>query len=135
MNNMPATTPASSEESGPVQVAVYARFTPLQKRTITSICALCGFLAPISTTSVLSAVPEITAFYHTTPTVISISNAVYLAFMGLASLLWGPWADLLGRRSVGADYGQPVSWTARLSFHRRISAARCSSSPFPLLQR
>ncbi|KAG7039506.1 MFS general substrate transporter [Colletotrichum scovillei] len=91
---------APLEGQGRVQVSVYARFRPLQKRTITAIAAFCGFLAQASTTSVLAAVPEIVETYHTTANVISISNAVYLAFMGLSSLIWGPWADIFGRRSA-----------------------------------
>ncbi|KAK1687319.1 major facilitator superfamily domain-containing protein [Colletotrichum godetiae] len=91
---------APLEGQGRVQVSVYSRFRPLQKRTITAIAAFCGFLAQISTTSVLAAVPEIVATYNTTANVISISNAVYLAFMGLSSFIWGPWADIFGRRSA-----------------------------------
>ncbi|KAK6206906.1 hypothetical protein QIS74_13394 [Colletotrichum tabaci] len=88
------------EGQGRVQLSVYSRFKPLQKRIITAIAAFCGFLAQVSTTSVLAAVPEIVATYHTTATAISISNAVYLAFMGLSAFIWGPWADIYGRRSA-----------------------------------
>ncbi|KAK1635840.1 putative MFS transporter [Colletotrichum phormii] len=91
---------APLEGQGRVQVPVYSRFRPLQKRTITAIAAFCGFLAQVSTTSVLAAVPEIVATYNTTANVVSISNAVYLAFMGLSSFIWGPWADIFGRRSA-----------------------------------
>ncbi|OHW99373.1 MFS general substrate transporter [Colletotrichum incanum] len=93
-------TPLEGEEQGRVQFSVYSRFKPLQKRIITAIAAFCGFLAQMSTTSVLAAVPEIVATYRTTATVISVSNAVYLAFMGLSAFIWGPWADIFGRRSA-----------------------------------
>lgn len=97
------------EGQGRVQLSVYSRFKPLQKRIITAIAAFCGFLAQVSTTSVLAAVPEIVATYHTTATAISISNAVYLAFMGLSAFIWGPWADIFGRRSVGELHLPPAS--------------------------
>ncbi|KAI8267695.1 MFS antiporter QDR3 [Colletotrichum sp. SAR11_239] len=64
-----------------VQVSVYSRLKPLQKRIVTGIAAVCGFLAQMSTTSVLAAVPEIVSTFETSATVINISNAVYLTFM------------------------------------------------------
>lgn len=105
---------APLEGQGRIQVSVYSRFRPLQKRTITAIAAFCGFLAQASTTSVLAAVPEIVETYHTTANVISISNAVYLAFMGLSSLIWGPWADIFGRRSVCSKVHDQVPYIRTL---------------------
>lgn len=96
--------PVEGLDQSRVQLSVYSRFKPLQKRIITAIAAFCGFLAQMSTTSVLAAVPEIVATYHTTATVISVSNAVYLGFMGLSAFIWGPWADIFGRRSVRITY-------------------------------
>ncbi|KAJ3958939.1 hypothetical protein N0V92_004480 [Colletotrichum tropicale] len=93
-----------------VQVSVYSRLKPLQKRIVTGIAAVCGFLAQMSTTSVLAAVPEIVSTFETSATVINISNAVYLTFMGLSAFIWGPYADIFGRRPVrqttviGADF-------------------------------
>ncbi|KAF9871096.1 major facilitator superfamily transporter [Colletotrichum karsti] len=95
----PGIDPRGEEaETGRVQVSVYSRFKPLQKRGITAISAFCGFLAQMSTTSLLAAVPEIVSTYETSATVINISNAVYLAFMGLSAFIWGPYADIFGRR-------------------------------------
>ncbi|KAF4431196.1 Itaconate transport protein [Colletotrichum fructicola] len=81
-----------------VQVSVYSRLKPLQKRIVTGIAAVCGFLAQMSTTSVLAAVPEIVSTFEASATVINISNAVYLTFMGLSAFIWGPYADIFGRR-------------------------------------
>ncbi|KAF3809689.1 MFS antiporter QDR3 [Colletotrichum gloeosporioides] len=81
-----------------IQVSVYSRLKPLQKRIVTGIAAVCGFLAQMSTTSVLAAVPEIVSTFETSATVINISNAVYLTFMGLSAFIWGPYADIFGRR-------------------------------------
>ncbi|KAI8277467.1 MFS antiporter QDR3 [Colletotrichum sp. SAR 10_98] len=81
-----------------VQVSVYSRLKPLQKRLVTGIAAVCGFLAQMSTTSVLAAIPEIVSTFETSATVINISNAVYLTFMGLSAFIWGPYADIFGRR-------------------------------------
>lgn len=94
-------SPTSEGATPDVYVEIYSRFSRNRKRSITAICALCGCLAPISTTSLFAAIPEIVETYETTAIAINISNALYLICMGLASCLWGPWADLFGRRSVG----------------------------------
>lgn len=85
-------------ESNVVYVPVYSRFRNAEKRSMTAFLAFCGLLATISTTSILAAVPEIVAAFQTTAPIINISNAVYLAFMGLSACFWGPLADFFGRR-------------------------------------
>ncbi|KAF6798258.1 MFS antiporter QDR3-like protein 1 [Colletotrichum sojae] len=79
MPSAEAPIPEAGPEQSRVQVSVYSRFKPLQKRGITAIAAFCGFLAQMSTTSV---------------------NAVYLAFMGLSAFVWGPSIRLQGLRLV-----------------------------------
>ncbi|KAF5012013.1 hypothetical protein FDECE_1908 [Fusarium decemcellulare] len=79
---------------------VYSRFSNVQKGSMTAFIAFGGLLASMSTTSVLAAVPEIAETFHTTPTAINISNAVYLVFVGLSCCFWGPWADVFGRKSA-----------------------------------
>lgn len=79
---------------------VYDRFTNLQKYLMTGFVAYAGLIASISTTTVLAAVPEISSEFKTTPTIINISNAVYLLCVGLSCFFWGPWADNFGRKSV-----------------------------------
>ncbi|OLN86074.1 MFS antiporter QDR3-like protein 1 [Colletotrichum chlorophyti] len=85
---------------GPTQdtASNQVQLSPLQKRIVTANAAFCGFLAQMSTTSILAAVPEIVATYKTSATVINVSNAIYLAFMGLSAFIWGPYADVFGRR-------------------------------------
>ncbi|KAK7230014.1 hypothetical protein V2G26_002184 [Clonostachys chloroleuca] len=79
---------------------VYDRFTNLQKYLMTGFVAYAGLIASISTTTVLAAVPEISSEFKTTPTIINISNAVYLLCVGLSCFFWGPWADNFGRKSA-----------------------------------
>lgn len=87
-------------DSSATFVPVYTKFSPIQKQFITALLATCGWLGTTSTTGVLSAVPEIVAQYHSTADAVSISNALYLVFMGLFACLWGPSADIFGRRKV-----------------------------------
>ncbi|KAM0325470.1 hypothetical protein ACHAQA_007457 [Verticillium albo-atrum] len=79
---------------------VYSKFTNTQKKSITYITAVGSLLASMSTTSIFAAVPEITASFDTTPTVVNISNAVYMVVMGLAACFWGPFADVFGRKTA-----------------------------------
>lgn len=80
--------------------AQYERFSPARKIVIVSILSYCAFLAPISSTAILAAVPELAKTYETTPDIINASNALYLAFMGIASTFWGPVSQVWGRRPV-----------------------------------
>jgi len=63
---------------------IYNRFSTRRKHLMNFVLSFCGFLAPISSTTVLSAIPEVAQTYNTTGDIINISNALYLAFMGLS---------------------------------------------------
>jgi MFS family permease len=77
---------------------LYNRFGEHRKMIITAIVAFIGFLSPISSTAVLSAVPEVAATYDTNGSVINLSNALYLIFMGFSPMFWGPMGQVYGRR-------------------------------------
>jgi len=67
---------------------VYDRIKPSRKVVIVALLSFCSFLAPISSTTILSAVPEVVATYSTSPTIINLSNALYMLFMGLSPCFW-----------------------------------------------
>ncbi|KAF2397123.1 MFS general substrate transporter [Trichodelitschia bisporula] len=77
---------------------IYDRFANRRKMVITVVLSYCGLLAPISSTAVLSAIPEVAATFNTTGSIINISNALYLLFMGLSPVFWGPIGQVYGRR-------------------------------------
>lgn len=79
---------------------IYDRFSNNKKLSIVAILSLCSFLTPISSTTVLAAVPEVAADYHSTGTIINLSNALYLVFMGISPCFWGPLSQVYGRRIV-----------------------------------
>ncbi|KAL6246826.1 hypothetical protein RBB50_006133 [Rhinocladiella similis] len=83
-----------------VNAAQYERFSPRRKLLITLVLSLCGFLAPISSTTILSAIPEVADTFHTSGSIINLSNALYLVFMGLSPCLWGPLSTIYGRRWI-----------------------------------
>jgi hypothetical protein len=63
---------------------IYQRFSPRRKRIMTAVLSFTAVLAPVSSTTVLSAVPEVAAEFSTSGDVVNLSNALYLVFMGLS---------------------------------------------------
>ncbi|OQE28466.1 hypothetical protein PENSTE_c003G00848 [Penicillium steckii] len=94
-HDMPVTT-----EFREVDEEQYLRFSPPRKIVIVAVLSFCSFLAPISSTSILSGIPEVAATYDTTGSIINASNALYLAFMGIAAPFWGPFSQVWGRRPI-----------------------------------
>lgn len=83
--------------------SVYDRIPQHRKLVIVALLSYCSFLAPISSTTVLSAVPEVAATYNTTGSIIGLSNALYMLFMGLSPIVWGPFSEVWGRKSVSLN--------------------------------
>lgn len=81
---------------------IYSKFSPGRKRAIVAVLGFGAFVALVSSTSVLPAVPEITETFHSTDTIVEISNAVYIALTGVGCVVWGPMSQLYGRRVVSS---------------------------------
>ncbi|KAH8893365.1 MFS general substrate transporter [Thozetella sp. PMI_491] len=79
---------------------VYDRFSKRRKLVFVALLSFCSFLAPISSTSVLSATPEVSAEFNTTGTIINLANALYLIMMGLSPIVWGPLCEVFGRQPI-----------------------------------
>ncbi len=79
---------------------VYDRFSRRRKTVIVILLSFCSFLAPISSTSVLAATPEVAAEYNSDGTVINVTNAIYMLMMGISPIIWGPMSEVYGRRLV-----------------------------------
>ncbi|CAG9973395.1 unnamed protein product [Clonostachys byssicola] len=79
---------------------VYDRLSRKKKIVILAVMSFCAFLSPISSTSVLAATPEVAQEYNTTGSIINISNAGYMVFMGLSPVVWGPMSQVFGRRII-----------------------------------
>lgn len=106
-----ANSPSDEEKATPItqyrsQIsipdAMYERFTDNQKISIVFVLSVCAFLTPMASTTVLAAVPEVAAEYGTTGTIIDLSNALYLVFMGISPCFWGPLSQIYGRRIVSS---------------------------------
>lgn len=79
---------------------VYDRLPAHRKLIIVFLLSFCSFLAPISSTTVLAATPEIAEEYSTTGAIVNIVNALYMLFMGLSPMFWGPLSQVYGRRLI-----------------------------------
>ena len=79
---------------------VYDKFSERRKMIVVAVVSFCSFLAPISSTTVLSAVPEVAATFHTDGSIINVSNALYMLFMGLSPCFYGPYGNIYGRKWV-----------------------------------
>lgn len=109
-HDMPAAT-----EFREVDAEQYLRFSPSRKIVIVAVLSFCSFLAPISSTSILSGIPEVAETYNTTGSIINASNALYLAFMGIAAPFWGPFSQVWGRRPVSQLINQLIFHTSLLN--------------------
>ena len=81
---------------------VYDKLSPGRKTIIVALLSFCSFLAPISSTTVLAATPEVAAEFGTTGAVINLSNAMYMLWMGISPVVWGPLSQVYGRRIVSS---------------------------------
>ncbi|KAJ7277299.1 major facilitator superfamily domain-containing protein [Mycena rebaudengoi] len=93
-------TSASTQPVPKVDDSIYDLIPPHRKMVITFVLGVCGFLAPMSSTTVLSAIPEVASTFHTTGSMISLTNAIYLVFMGLSPCFWAPMSQVYGRRPI-----------------------------------
>jgi multidrug resistance protein len=79
---------------------IYNKFSLRRKNIIVAVLSFCSFLAPVSSTTVLSAVPEVAATYNCDGSIVNISNALYMVFMGVSPMFYGPFGNIYGRRWI-----------------------------------
>ncbi|KAI8944469.1 hypothetical protein F4801DRAFT_215661 [Xylaria longipes] len=82
----------------------YDRLPAHRKTIILILISFSAFLSPVSSTSVLAATPEVAEEYSTTGSIVNLVNALYLLFMGLSPIVWGPLSQVYGRRPVSARF-------------------------------
>lgn len=95
-----------------VPYEIYNRFSKHRKHITVAVISWCGLLSPISSTAVLSALPEVAAEYKTSGDIISLSNALYLVFMAISPCFWGPLSQVYGRKWVTSFPTNPSSHLA-----------------------
>lgn len=78
----------------------YVRFSNKTKIICLTIAAMSGFLSPLSSLTILPAIPEIADRFNTTEEIINVSNAIYCVCMSLSPCLVSPCSDIYGRRPM-----------------------------------
>ncbi|SCW03427.1 LAFE_0G10176g1_1 [Lachancea fermentati] len=73
------------------------QFTERKKKFIVAISSAACFLTPMAGLAFLPAVSTIAERFHTTGSIINVSNAIYNVFMAL-SCFWAPFSDSYGRK-------------------------------------
>lgn len=82
--------------------ALYDRLSRRRKAIVVAVLSFCAFLSPQSSTSVLAATPEVAETFGTTSSIINVSNAAYMVFMGVSPVVWGPMSQVFGRSPVSS---------------------------------
>ncbi|KAI0102059.1 major facilitator superfamily domain-containing protein [Nemania sp. FL0031] len=83
----------------------YDKLPSHRKTIILILISFSAFLSPVSSTSVLAATPEVASEYSTTGSIVNLVNALYLLFMGLSPIFWGPLSQVYGRRPISLITG------------------------------
>ncbi len=94
----------SGDKFQEVDDALYDRLSPRRKHVAVAVLSFCAFLSPQSSTSVLAATPEVAETFDTTSSIINVSNAAYMVFMGISPVVWGPMSQVFGRSPVSSRY-------------------------------
>lgn len=117
-----ASSPDDSEVEGGAGAPVdpYERFPAHRRNIMVAVMAWCGLLSPISSTAILSAIPEVAETFRTTGSMISLSNALYMALMAVSTCFWGPLCQVFGRKTVsppppGLQHPPPPAFSTKAS--------------------
>ncbi|TKA55056.1 hypothetical protein B0A53_02531 [Rhodotorula sp. CCFEE 5036] len=76
------------------------RTLPRRKRLIVATVAYCALLAPFSSSSFLPSIPQIVEDLDTTASIINITVAIFILFIGIFPLFWAPYSGVYGRRPI-----------------------------------
>ncbi|KAK8850375.1 hypothetical protein IAR55_004293 [Kwoniella newhampshirensis] len=79
---------------------IYDRFTKSQKRRILAVVAFSAFIAPMTSSVFFPSIPQLSADLHTSASVINYTVAVYIVTIGIAPVVWSPFAGFYGRKPV-----------------------------------
>ncbi|WVQ86011.1 hypothetical protein IAT38_008179 [Cryptococcus sp. DSM 104549] len=79
---------------------VYDRFTKNQKRRIVAIISFSAFIAPMTSSIFLPSIPYLAQDLHTTAEVVNYTVAIFIVTIGVAPVLWSPYAGFYGRKPI-----------------------------------
>ncbi|WRT70535.1 uncharacterized protein IL334_007533 [Kwoniella shivajii] len=79
---------------------IYDRYTKSQRNRILFIVSYSAIIAPMSSSIFLPSIPQMAEELNTTPEVINYTVAVFILVIGIAPVLWSPYAGFYGRRPI-----------------------------------
>ncbi|KAE8160745.1 major facilitator superfamily domain-containing protein [Aspergillus tamarii] len=79
---------------------IYNRFSPGRKVVITIVLVWSLFQTTLSSTAVVTAIPEVGATFHTTDSTVALSNALMVLCQMTGPMLYAPIANTFGRRPI-----------------------------------
>ena len=72
----------------------------LKNAGLIALITILSMIPPLSTDLYMPALPEMTAYFHTTSTLMSFTMTVFFIFMAIGILILGPMSDKYGRKPV-----------------------------------
>ncbi|KAJ7131059.1 MFS general substrate transporter [Mycena epipterygia] len=93
-------TPLLASPSETAHEAVYARFTPSQKRTISALVSCSALIPLFAGASFIPSIPEIARDLDSTPTVISLAVSISIFSSALGSMVFATYSSFYGRRPM-----------------------------------
>ncbi|KAJ7485874.1 MFS general substrate transporter [Mycena latifolia] len=93
-------TPLLASAAELAHETVYARFTPLQKRTISALVSCSALLPLFAGASFIPSIPEIAHDLDTTPKVISLAVSISIFSSAFGSMVFATYSSFYGRRPV-----------------------------------
>jgi hypothetical protein len=116
---------------------IYSRFSEKKKKIMTAVLSFTAVLAPLSSTTVLSAVPEVAKQFSTSGDIVNLSNALYLVSMGLSRelssllmtvltnifslVLWPDWTSIRSTMGKLSDHSKRrLTITALCDFRHHV---------------
>ncbi|PVH77046.1 MFS general substrate transporter [Cadophora sp. DSE1049] len=102
-SSTPGTSIFDLEQNTNVEPSIPAPHCSLptwRKYLVLATVSWMALVATYSTTSLLPATPEIGAEFHTTVSILNITNAGFLLSMGFSSFISGPLVEVFGRRKA-----------------------------------
>ncbi|OJJ08733.1 hypothetical protein ASPVEDRAFT_34864 [Aspergillus versicolor CBS 583.65] len=79
---------------------IYSRFSAGRKAAVTVVLVWSSLQSTLSTTTVISAIPEVAVTFNSTNTVVAQSNALMILFQVVGPILYAPVTNIFGRRPV-----------------------------------
>ncbi|KAJ6559885.1 major facilitator superfamily domain-containing protein [Mycena capillaripes] len=80
--------------------AVYARFTPVQKRTISALVSCSALIPLFAGGSFIPSIPEISRDMESTPEIISLAVSISIFSSAIGSMIFATYSSFYGRRPV-----------------------------------